>query len=233
MLLDSSTICEDVDIFIKENKYPLLKKLNSIYLQNLSLDKRKVLISAINSKNVTHLKFLKEVVFKNLQIFNNNNTLLNNFVSVFIDFDDDKKLFEFFKLNDLSSPQVILFDFASYSYFLDPQSYNNEENQQKSFINLLNKIKNNEIELNYGNFLDNFFNSLGLTLSPTILSISLIGFVFVFICLVIVVIFLCDGKATNVKYITLSNIHYKIENVEKVKNTEEDKKEDNKIKKDN
>ena len=144
---------------------------------------------------------------------------------MFIDYEDDKQLFEYFKIYDVSSPKIIIFNFNLSRYFVDDQVYDTEENQRKHIEALLIKIKNDEIHMVSGNFFEDFLIRLGVEINPTNMSIFFFGVVVILVLLVVSLIYCCDtGEVPEAPEVTEKEIEDKLQKEEKDKSKKESKK---------
>ena len=184
---------QDITDFINDNRFPLLSKLTPGYIRKLQQKQRKLLVAAVNSKNQTHLKFLKEVFLESVK------KTKSGVVNVFIDFDEDKGLFEYFKITDITVPKIVIFDFATSRYHVDKQLFDTITQQKKALQILITKIKNGSVEMISGNFFEDLLMRLGIEVNPTTISVLFIGVVVVLVLLVIGFVYFCDGSYADVE----------------------------------
>jgi len=203
--------------FIEANRFPVIKKLEQNYISKLQTYNRKILIAAVNGKNQSHLEFVKKTFIEKAQ------KIKTDLVNVFIEFEDDKRLFEYFKIYDSAIPRIIIFDFENSRHFVDINVYDNEENQKRNLENLLKDYLSGNIRLSSGNFIEDILLKLGFDTNPYTMSLIFIGLIIFLVLIVVMIVYFCDSNEPEAK--VESQVNDKKENLENKKKEEAKKKD--------
>lgn len=171
--------CDIVEMFINENKYPIIKRLENEYLTRIQKDKKILLVAAIYKSKTSHVNFLNNF-FHNIAIKN------RNYVFTYLDAKQDAHLLQFFNIKNEDIPKIIIYDFAQGKHFIDKYSYLEDANAMENLNDLIQKIQLDEIEWTTGYAFEDFLHKIGINISRNNLMIVLIGFVtFGLICFII------------------------------------------------
>lgn len=162
LALDTSwhenTTCLKIRDFIEENKYPVIKKLDSNYLHRLQINKVTLIIAAIYNDQVSHVNFLDDFLY-NIAMHK------REYVFAYLDAREDAYLLNFFNLLPEMVPKIIIYNFKKGKYYIDKDSNFMDENTMEILKNLVNKLDNDDIKWTTGYILEDFLSNLGVNVS--------------------------------------------------------------------
>ncbi len=187
--------CDDIDIFLEQNTYPLLDKINNRLLNHLSID-NKILVVLIgyNSSNEKINKFINNE-FKKLAYIHRNLVFAYDFND---ELNENNYLINItgfkFILGDNSTINILFYDFSNEMYHIHLTPYTLNSANAKSIYDKLNILLENVNNLYFtsGSFLKDiiikskiiqFINDgkKMIALSITLI-IIIISFIFLYFC---------------------------------------------------
>ena len=187
--------CDDIDIFLEQNTYPLLDKINNQLLNHLSID-HKILVVLIgyNSSNEKINKFINNE-FKKLAYIHRNLVFAYDFND---ELNENNYLINItgfkFILGDNSTINILFYDFSNEMYHIHLTPYTLNSANAKSIYDKLNILLENVNNLYFtsGSFLKDiiikskiiqFINDgkKMIALSITLI-IIIISFIFLYFC---------------------------------------------------
>ena len=142
--------CDDIDIFLEQNTYPLLDKVNNQLMNTLSIDKKiLVVLIGYNSFNDKINKFINNE-FKKLAYMHrdlvfaydfNDNLKEDNYII-------NKSEFKFIS-NDNNTINILFYDFSNELYYKNPIPYTLNSTNVKSIYDKINILLENINNLSF------------------------------------------------------------------------------------
>jgi hypothetical protein len=180
--------------FIRDNFYPVLKKLDNNYLTKLEKTERILMLAVLNKRNVEHITFL-ESFFLNLALQR------RDFVFSYIDTQEDKYLMQFFNISDDVRIRIIAYNFQIGKYYIDEYKYNKNNESFDRLNEILKNIDQGSLTWSTGYAIEDNLNRLGFNLSRE--TIILLFFFFLTVSLGIILVAICQSiekrKAVKIK----------------------------------
>lgn len=177
--------------FLENNKYPLIRKLDSFYIKRLQKEEKTLIMVAISVENSVHTGFV-EGVFADLSVKN------RIYAFSFIDVDQDAYLVSYFKINIQDLPKIIIYDFKDKKFFVDNAEdknvYSTEDAAEKHISNLIKEMENGKLRWSTGNFLEDILLKFGIKLDQTTTAYILGGCFVLIVLILVIVIFFCGEK---------------------------------------
>ena len=191
--------CDRIKNFIEENRFPVIKKLDTKYLNKLVKTDKTLILAVIISTEVSHIKFLKDS-FYNLAI------KYRKFVFSYINVKEDSSLLEFFKLDLSKVPQVLSYDFSQGNFNVN--ILNHYDNYSIQMENHMDSLIKDNVVFSTGYLLEDALIKLGFKKNRrVILSIIGISIIFCFFFFLLYCLFgcseLCNRKKIKITKKTL------------------------------
>ena len=157
--------CENVGSFLYENKYPLISKIDSMFIKEMGDDPRIIvmLITYPNNENIN--KFINNA-YKKIS-FN-----YRKYVFGYVNYTEDQEISKYFniKLFNENEIKVLVYDYAQEFYYINPLTLVLNEGNEKLITENIESIVSNMDRLDFtsGSTAKDFLNKLGLlNMSPT------------------------------------------------------------------
>lgn len=182
--LTDENSCEDIEAFINENKYPIMKKLDSFFIKRLQKDSKTLILAAVSVSNQEHMHFIKNQL---------TDTALGSrkYVFSYIDNAEDSHLFNYFKITGQNLPKLVAYNFGTKKFL----HYTGDVKAVTKFIEMIEDTQSIWIS---GNWFEDTLAKFGIQLSQTNIMYMLGGcFVGVLILLIIVMFYCGESNEKN------------------------------------
>ena len=139
-------ICDNAKMFLKENKYPLMSKVDKFLLKKLDYD-YKTLVTLVTYPNNTKINYLIFSLFTKLAYEH------REYIFGYADYEEDKDLFKRYFELDLNQTkteiQLVINNFNDRSYYMQQPVYNVENQTEKEIINEITTLVLNMSSLDF------------------------------------------------------------------------------------
>lgn len=207
--------CDDADIFLRNNIYPLVSNVNIGLMRQMYRNKKTLFLVFYYSNNEKMNKFIHKS-FKNISKDN------RNLVFGYSHFNTNKDLSNYFKINltKESEIQILIYDFDKEIRYLHPTVLDsniiNEKDIESEIRNLLKNFDN--LPFTSGSKFKDFMRKIGLA----DLGESAVILIFVFVLLILIIflfvmLFCCDSDEVSEEAAKDKNIILNYKTDEKVK----------------
>lgn len=168
--------CGDIEGFVTENQYPLMKRIDLQYLNKLYMRRETIIIVTINKESISQVQHIMTLV-QNIAV--NRRDLIFGYLDV----NKDKDVLLFF--NQVEEESVIVYDFGIGKYYID--TYKDNTLKIKDIVNMLDEGR---LRWKSGYFIEDFISGLGIQWSRT--TVIFIVFCMISIIVLIVFFFICS-----------------------------------------
>jgi hypothetical protein len=160
-----------------------VKRLDSSYIKKLQKENKTAILAALDLLKNDHRLWLST-------IFTTSALKNRKFVYAFIDRNEkrDANLFNYFKIADISQPQLILFDFE--------QRYHHVH-ENNNIDELIQRYDNGILDWSTGNWFEDILLKFGIQLSHNFIIYFLIIAFVLLIGLLITLVFCCGDSITD------------------------------------
>ena len=181
-------ICDNAINFLRENKYPLLNKVDKFYLKELE-DESRLLITIVTFPQNEKINYLIFSLYKKLAFENSKH------IFGYVDYAEDSDLFNnSFKLelNNTNEIQLIINDFIDRSYYIHKPVFNIENQTDAEIIDEMKKIILNITNLKFetGSKFQDFINRLGINKMNNTQQVILIIVMIIFL---VILVYFCGN----------------------------------------
>ena len=181
-------ICDNAINFLRENKYPLLNKVDKFYLKELE-DESRLLITIVTFPQNEKINYLIFSLYKKLAFENSKH------IFGYVDYVEDSDLFNnSFKLelNNTNEIQLIINDFIDRSYYIHKPVFNIENQTDAEIIDEMKKIILNITNLKFetGSKFQDFINRLGINKMNNTQQVILIIVMIIFL---VILVYFCGN----------------------------------------
>ena len=181
-------ICDNTINFLRENKYPLLSKVDKHYLKELE-DESRLLVTLVTFPQNKKINYLIFSMYKKLA-FDNKEHIFG-----YVDYEEDPDVFNnSFKLqlNSTNEIQFIINDFIDRSYYIHKPVFNIENQTEVEIIGEMKKIILNITNLKFetGSKFQDFINRLGINKMNNTQQVILIIVMIIFL---VILVYFCGS----------------------------------------
>jgi len=181
-------ICDNAINFLRENKYPLLSKVDKYYLKELE-DESRLLISLMTFPQNEKINYLINSLYKKLAYENKQH------IFGYIDYVEDPDIFNnSFKieLNNTNEIQLIINDFIDRSHYIHRPVFSLENQTDVEIIDEIKKILLNITNLKFetGSKFQDFINRLGINKMNNTQQVILIIVMIIFL---VILVYFCGS----------------------------------------
>ena len=181
-------ICDNAVNFLRENKYPLLSKVDRNYLKELE-DESRLLITLVTFPQNQKINYLINSLYKKLAFENRQH------IFGYVDYEEDPDVFNnSFKiqLNSTNEIQFIINDFIDRSYYIHKPVFNLENQTEVEIIDGMKKIILNITNLKFetGSKFQDFINRLGINKMNNTQQVILIIVMIIFL---VILVYFCGS----------------------------------------
>ena len=181
-------VCDNAINFLRENKYPLLSKVDKFYLKELE-DESRLLVTIVTFPQNEKINYLIFSLYKKLAFENRKH------IFGYVDYVEEPDLFNnSFKieLNDTNEIQFIINDFIDRSYYIHKPVFNIENQTDVEIIEEMKKILLNITNLKFetGSKFQDFINRLGINKMNNTQQVILIIVMIIFL---VILVYFCGN----------------------------------------
>ena len=181
-------ICDNAINFLRENKYPLMSKVDKYYLKELE-DESRLLVTLITFPQNEKINYLINSLYKKLAYENKQH------IFGYIDYVEDPDIFNnSFKieLNNSNEIQLIINDFIDRSYYIHRPVFSLENQTDVEIIDEIKKILLNVTNLKFetGSKFQDFINRLGINKMNNTQQVILIIVMIIFL---VILVYFCGS----------------------------------------
>ena len=181
-------VCDNAINFLRENKYPLLSKVDKFYLKELE-DESRLLVTIVTFPQNKKINYLIFSLYKKLAFENRKH------IFGYVDYVEEPDLFNnSFKieLNDTNEIQFIINDFIDRSYYIHKPVFNIENQTDVEIIEEMKKILLNITNLKFetGSKFQDFINRLGINKMNNTQQVILIIVMIIFL---VILVYFCGN----------------------------------------
>ena len=181
-------VCDNAINFLRENKYPLLSKVDKFYLKELE-DESRLLVSIITFPQNEKINYLIFSLYKKLAYENRKH------IFGYVDYEEEPDLFNnSFKieLNNTNEIQFVINDFIDRSFYIHKPVFNIENQTEVEIIEEMKKILLNITNLKFetGSKFQDFINRLGINKMNNTQQVILIIVMIIFL---VILVYFCGN----------------------------------------
>ena len=181
-------VCDNAINFLRENKYPLLSKVDKFYLKELE-DESRLLVTIVTFPQNEKINYFIFSLYKKLAFENRKH------IFGYVDYIEEPDLFNnSFKieLNDTNEIQFIINDFIDRSYYIHKPVFNIENQTDVEIIEEMKKILLNITNLKFetGSKFQDFINRLGINKMNNTQQVILIIVMIIFL---VILVYFCGN----------------------------------------
>ena len=181
-------VCDNAINFLRENKYPLLSKVDKFYLKELE-DESRLLVSIITFPQNEKINYLIFSLYKKLAYENRKH------IFGYVDYEEEPDLFNNsfkIKLNNTNEIQFVINDFIDRSFYIHKPVFNIENQTEVEIIEEMKKILLNITNLKFetGSKFQDFINRLGINKMNNTQQVILIIVMIIFL---VILVYFCGN----------------------------------------
>ena len=181
-------ICDNAINFLRENKYPLLSKVDQYYLKELE-DESRLLITIVTFPQNKKINYLIFSLYKKLAFENREH------IFGYVDYEEDPLVFNNsfqLELNNTNEIQLIINDFIDRSHYIHKPVFNIENQTEVEIIDEMKKIILNITNLKFetGSKFQDFINRLGINKMNNTQQVILIIVMIIFL---VILVYFCGS----------------------------------------
>ena len=184
--------CENVGNFLYENKYPLISKIDTVFLKEMKDDPR-IILMLITYPSNEDVKIFLNNVYKNIAL------RYRRYVFGYVDYEEEKDIPKYFNVQLFSENElkIVVYDYEKEMHYINSLIFILNERSEKLISQNIEWIAASipKLELTSGSGMKDFLYKFGLlNMSPTKQIIVILSILFGFLGLMILLAFCCSKK---------------------------------------